>query len=243
MNSRISGSLARITRCRSSAGKTPNLRRVVLQNDLRQHLRRDVFARVHVGHLDVVPLDDQLVNVLQADVEAPRGVVVAAVAVFPQQDPRRRGGSVGVHRWLASAKERMCISIVGRRWWAVKPPGGTARRSCGPVACPAVRGVAGRCASAQSLLNTPPRDPYNGCQRRRRTATDPRGVRRWRFKAKWRWSRGQAAASARRWPWNWPAAASAAWRWSTAAMPSTTWPPRSTSLPAGGSMPAPSSAT
>ena len=42
----------------------------------------DVLVRLRVQHADIVPLDDQLVNLLQAEVPAASAVIVAPILVF-----------------------------------------------------------------------------------------------------------------------------------------------------------------
>ena len=56
--------------------------RFIFEENLGENLRGDVFVRLRVQHADIVPLDDQLVNLLEAEVPAPSAVIVAAVLVF-----------------------------------------------------------------------------------------------------------------------------------------------------------------
>ena len=58
------------------------LDRFIFEENLRENLRGDVLVRLRVQHADIVPLDDQLVNLLQAQVPAASAVIVAPVLVF-----------------------------------------------------------------------------------------------------------------------------------------------------------------
>ena len=58
--------------------------------NLRENLRDDVLVRLRLQHADIVPLDDELVNLLQAEVPAASTVIVAPVlAGFPVFEIRR----------------------------------------------------------------------------------------------------------------------------------------------------------
>src|SRR6516165_8275711 len=56
--------------------------RFIFEENLGENLRGDVLVRLRVQHADIVPLDDQLVNLLQAEVPAASAVIVAPVLVF-----------------------------------------------------------------------------------------------------------------------------------------------------------------
>ena len=58
------------------------LDRFIFEENLRENLCGDVLVRLCVQHPDIVPLDDQLVNLLQAEVPAASAVIVAPVLVF-----------------------------------------------------------------------------------------------------------------------------------------------------------------
>src|SRR4029077_16062237 len=58
------------------------LDRFIFEENLRENLWGDVLVRLRVQHADIVPLDDQLVNLLQAEVPAASAVIVAPVLVF-----------------------------------------------------------------------------------------------------------------------------------------------------------------
>jgi len=58
------------------------LDRFIFEENLRENLRGDVLVRLRIQHADIVPLDDQLVNLLQAQVPAASAVIVAPVLVF-----------------------------------------------------------------------------------------------------------------------------------------------------------------
>jgi hypothetical protein len=54
----------------------------VVEQNLGENLRGDVLVCLRVQHADIVPLDDQLMNLLQAEVLAASAVIVAPVPVF-----------------------------------------------------------------------------------------------------------------------------------------------------------------
>ena len=56
--------------------------RFIFQENLGENLRGDVFVRLRVQHADIVPLDDQFVNLLEAEVLTVRTVIIAPVLVF-----------------------------------------------------------------------------------------------------------------------------------------------------------------
>jgi hypothetical protein len=58
------------------------LDRFIFEENLCENLCGDVLLRLRVRHADIVPLDDQLVNLLQAEVPAASAVIVAPVLVF-----------------------------------------------------------------------------------------------------------------------------------------------------------------
>jgi len=58
------------------------LERFIFEENLRENLRSDVLVRFRVQDPDIVPLDDQLVNLLQTEVPAASAVIVAPVLVF-----------------------------------------------------------------------------------------------------------------------------------------------------------------
>ena len=81
------------------------LERFILEENLRQNLRGDVLLRLRIQHADIVPLDDQLVNLLQAQMPAAGAVVVAPVLVFSDFQGSRFVAVVFRHDLLLS-KER-----------------------------------------------------------------------------------------------------------------------------------------
>ena len=100
------------------------LDRFIFQENLREHLRGDVLIRLRVQHADIVPLDDQLVNLLQAQVPAASAVVVAPVLVFSDFQCSRFVAVIFRHGLLLS-KERPAAdawncSIFGRSAFSVK---------------------------------------------------------------------------------------------------------------------------
>jgi hypothetical protein len=76
--------------------------------NLRENLRDDVLVRLRLQHADIVPLDDQLVNLLQAEVPAASTVIVAPVLVLPDFQCSRSVAVVFRHGALLS-KERPAI--------------------------------------------------------------------------------------------------------------------------------------
>ena len=58
------------------------LDRFIFEENLRENLWGDILVRLRIQHADIVPLDDQLVNLLQAEVPAASSVIVATVLVF-----------------------------------------------------------------------------------------------------------------------------------------------------------------
>ena len=95
---------------------------------IREHVQLDRFifeedlgerrTRTRVQHADIVPLDDQLVNLLQAEVPAASAVIVAPVLVFSDFQCSRFVAVVFRHGVLLS-KERPAVdawnsSIFGR---------------------------------------------------------------------------------------------------------------------------------
>jgi len=100
------------------------LDRFIFEENLRENLRSDVFARLRVQHADIVPLDDQLVNLLEAEVPAASAVIVAPVLVFSDFQCSRFVAVVFRHAVLLS-NERPAVdvwnnSIFGRPAFAVK---------------------------------------------------------------------------------------------------------------------------
>ena len=100
------------------------LDRFIFEENLRENLRGDVLVRLRVQHADIVPLDDQLVNLLQAEVPAASSVIVATVLVFSDFQCSRFIAVVFCHGVLLS-KERPAVdawnsSIFGRSAFSVK---------------------------------------------------------------------------------------------------------------------------
>jgi hypothetical protein len=58
------------------------LDRFILEENLRENLRGDLLVRLRVQRADIVPLNDQLMNLLQAELPAASAVIVAPVLVF-----------------------------------------------------------------------------------------------------------------------------------------------------------------
>jgi len=100
------------------------LDRFIFEENLRENLRGDVLVRLRVKHADIVPLDDQLVNLLQAEVPAASAVIVAPVLVFSDFQCSRFVAVVFRHGVLVS-KDRPAVdawnySIFGRPAFPVK---------------------------------------------------------------------------------------------------------------------------
>ena len=100
------------------------LDRFIFQENLREHLRGDVLICLRVQHADIVPLDDQLVNLLQAEVPAASAVIVAPVLVFSDFQCSRFVAVIFRHGLLLS-KERPGVdawdcSIFGQPAFSVK---------------------------------------------------------------------------------------------------------------------------
>src|SRR5271165_1324333 len=94
------------------------LDRFIFEENLRENLRGDVLVRLRVQHADMLPLDDQLMNLLQAEVPAAGTVIVAPVWYFRIFQYSRFVAVVFRHRVLLS-KERPAVdawnsSIFGR---------------------------------------------------------------------------------------------------------------------------------
>ena len=100
------------------------LDRFMFEENLRENLWGDVLVRLRVQHADIVPLDDQLVNLLQAEVPAASAVIVAPVLVFSDFQCSRFVAVVFRPGVLLS-KERPAVgawnsSIFGRAAFSVK---------------------------------------------------------------------------------------------------------------------------
>ena len=102
------------------------LDRFIFEENLRENLRGDVLVRLRVQHADIVPLDDQLVNLLQAEVPAASAVIVAPVLVFSDfQGSRfvavvfRHGGGIAFQK-NDSAVDAWNSLIFGRSAFSVK---------------------------------------------------------------------------------------------------------------------------
>ena len=98
--------------------------RFIFEENLGENLRGDVFVRLRVQNADIVALDDQFVNLLEAEVPAPSAVIVAAVLVFSDFQCLRFVAVVFRHRVLLS-QERAALGasnclIFGRPALAVK---------------------------------------------------------------------------------------------------------------------------
>jgi len=96
----------------------------IFEENLRENLRRDVLVRLGVQHADIIPLNDQLVNLLQAEVPAASAVIVAPVLVFSDFQCSSFAAVVFRHGVLLS-KERPAVDawnllIFGRPGFAVK---------------------------------------------------------------------------------------------------------------------------
>ena len=100
------------------------LDRLIFEENLRENLRGDVLVRLRIQHADIVPLDDQLVNLLQAEVPAASAVIIAPVLVFSDFQCSRFVAVVFRHGVLLS-KQRLAVdawnsSIFGRLAFSVK---------------------------------------------------------------------------------------------------------------------------
>ena len=89
-------------------GEHVQLDRFIFEKNLRENLRGDVLVRLRVQHADIVPLDDQLMNLLQAEVPAASAVIVAPVLVFSDFQCSRFVAVVFHHELLLS-KERPAV--------------------------------------------------------------------------------------------------------------------------------------
>jgi len=100
------------------------LDRFIFEENLRENLWGDVLVRLRIQHLDIVPLDDQLVNLLQAEVPAASSVIVAPVLVFSDFQCSRFVAVVFRHDILLSTQQSVDdvwnSSIFGRPAFAVK---------------------------------------------------------------------------------------------------------------------------
>ena len=100
------------------------LDRFIFEENLRENLRGDVLVRLRVQHADIVPLDDQLVNLLQAEVPAASAVIVAPVLVFSDFQCSRFVAVVFRHGLVLSKKppavDARNYSIFGRPAFSVK---------------------------------------------------------------------------------------------------------------------------
>ena len=100
------------------------LDRFIFEENLRENLRGDVLVRLRVQNADIVPLDDQLVNLLQAEVPAASAVIVAPVLVFPDFQLSRFVAVVFRHDMLLSNERPAVVAwntlIFGRPAFAVK---------------------------------------------------------------------------------------------------------------------------
>ena len=105
-------------------GEHVQLDRFIFEENLGENLRGDVLVRLGVQDADIVPLHDQLVNLLQAEVPATSAVIVAPVLVFSDFQCSRFVAVVFRHQVLLS-KERPAAdawnsSIFGRPAFYVK---------------------------------------------------------------------------------------------------------------------------
>ena len=100
------------------------LDRFIFEENLRENLRGDVLVRLRVQHADIVPLVDELVNLLQAEVPAASAVIVAPVLVFPDFQCSRFVAVVFRHGVLPSKKrpavDAWNCSTFGRIAFSVK---------------------------------------------------------------------------------------------------------------------------
>src|SRR5580693_3421158 len=84
------------------------LDRFIFEENLRENLWGDVLVRLRVQHADIVPLDDQLVNLLQAEMPAASAVIVSPVLIFSDFQCSRFVAVVFCHEVLPS-KERPAV--------------------------------------------------------------------------------------------------------------------------------------
>ena len=100
------------------------LDRFIVEENLGENLRSDVLVGLCVQHADIVTLDNQLMNLLQAEVPAASTVIVAPVPVFADfQCPRFV--AVAFRHGVSLSKERPAVdawnsSIFGRPAFPVK---------------------------------------------------------------------------------------------------------------------------
>ena len=100
------------------------LDRFIVEENLGENLRSDVLVGLCVQHADIVTLDNQLVNPLQAEVPAASTVIVAPVPVFPDFQCSRFVAVAFRHR-VSLSKERPAVDvwnslIFGRPAFSVK---------------------------------------------------------------------------------------------------------------------------
>ena len=86
------------------------LDRFIIEENLRENLRGDVLVRLRVQHTNIVPLDDQLVNLLQAEVPAASAVIIASILVLSDFQWSRFVAVVFRHGVLFS-KEQPAVDV------------------------------------------------------------------------------------------------------------------------------------
>jgi len=100
------------------------LDRFIFEENLGENLRGDVFVRLRVQNADIVALDDQFVNLLEAEVLTACPVIIAPVLVFSDFQGSRFVAGIFRHGVLLS-QERAAVDawnclIFGRPVLAVK---------------------------------------------------------------------------------------------------------------------------
>jgi len=86
------------------------LERFIVEENLGENLRGDVLVRLRVQHADIVPLNDQLVNLLQAEMPAASAVIVASVLVFSDLQCSRFIAAAFCHG-VSLSKERPAVGV------------------------------------------------------------------------------------------------------------------------------------
>src|SRR5580693_5888142 len=90
------------------------LDRFIFEENLCENLCGDVLLRLRVRHADIVPLDDQLVNLLQAEVPAASAVIVSPVLVFSDFQCSRFVAVVFCHELLLSKARPVVDAFIPR---------------------------------------------------------------------------------------------------------------------------------
>ena len=94
------------------AGKETKLDRFILQKDLRQNLDRDVLAAFCVHYPNVISFVNQLVDLFQAEMPAPGGIIITPIRVFPDFQGRLALFIVSAHSSFESEKVSRFSALV-----------------------------------------------------------------------------------------------------------------------------------